>query len=215
MPNFLKQYSAVQEYMESVNKARENLEKMQIIVVKQFRHQDLFSKIQDIGRAYIPAGLEYRESSINYAYDWLQIVQPTRKAVHLEWLLGNNGQPGFKCEHGESIPFVFHLEIAEKQQLAQFIFTYLYEQFEKMDIKVSNNEGIIVWENALWKIIFSQHCCGKAYNMLGIVPLKPISASGIEVWLPGLLQCSPIQILLQLLMDETFWSRPEIKQLIG
>ena len=27
MPNFLEQYSAVQEYMESVNKARENLEK--------------------------------------------------------------------------------------------------------------------------------------------------------------------------------------------
>ncbi len=212
MPNFLKQYSAVQEYMESVNKARENLEKMQTIVVKQFRHQHLFSKIQDIGCAYIPAGLEYRESSINYAYDWLQIVHPTREAVHLEWLLENNGQPGFKCVPGENIPFYFHIEMKEKRMdLVSYILDYIAHHNNG---EFYEDKYAFWWKNEKWDFAILKTYQKGGGGMLRVMALQEIDAQKIEQWLPELLQTPPVQLLLKLLTDETFWKRSEIKQLI-
>lgn len=70
------------------------------------------------------------------------------------------------------------------------------------------------WKNEKWDFAILKTYQKGGGGMLRVMALQEIDAQKIEQWLPELLQTPPVQLLLKLLTDETFWKRSEIKQLI-
>ncbi len=218
MKKFVTQYEMLEEYVDSARNAYENLVQMRNVVIKQFRHQELFPKIQEISRPYIPAGLEFKTSAFGYGKDWLQIYHPGREFIHLEWLLENYDSPGFSCGFNGEIPFYFHIEMAENKRntLVSYMMDYIAKQ-QNGAFEEANNSWW--WSdkntNKTLDIELSKTYNPKWCGLLRVEPLQEITAKSIEQWLPELLQTPPVQLLLKLLVDDNFWNRPEIQELIG
>lgn len=218
MKNFITKYDMLEEYMVSARDAYVNLVQMRNVVIKQFRHQELFPKIEEISRPYIPAELKFKTSAFNYEKDWLQMYYPNRERIHLEWLLENYDRPGFFCPSSGRIPFYFHIEMADNKRntLVSYMMDYIAKQQNGAFEEANNSWG---WSdkntNKTLDIELSKTYNPKCCGLLRVEPLQEITAKSIEQWLPELLQTPPVQLLLKLLVDNNFWSRPEIQELIG
>lgn len=209
----------LEEYMDSAKNTYENLVQMRNVVIKQFRYQEFFPKIQEISRKYIPAGLEFRASNFNGTTDWLQMYHPGREFIHLEWLLENYDSPGFSCGLNGEIPFYFHIELHKEDKrnaLVSSIAEYIASQHDEELRKVTTSWW---WNNKetnnTLDIEISETYNKRWGSLLRVESLQETTAKSIEQWLPELLQTSPVQLLLKLLVDDNFWSRPEIQELIG
>lgn len=219
MEKFTQQYQAVQEYIASVSQAHNNLEQMKNAVIRQFRHTYLFPKLKESMRPYIsdsPDSLKYGDSEESKEENWLQLFHPRCQDVHLEWWLDKNDQPGFSCIPNAKIPFYFHIELDSKEKqtaLISHIVDYIASSGQLREVGDS-----LWWNNTETRETLDIEITKTYQKNLGgilrVIALQEINAENLD-WLPDLLQSKPVQLLLQLLRDETFWSRPEIKQLIG
>lgn len=212
MTDFIQHYRAVEEYSQAVKEAQFNLSKMHMSVIKTFRHQMLFKQIQQSGEKYISSALEYCESMQNVENDWLQIRHPDRKQIHLEWCLANDGKPGFQCGPGEMLPFFFHIEMPDRQKMASLIFDRITKQLEMCCSQgkillgeLEKKEEELTWHNDTWKVKLLASCYRKSSNVLCVFCSRSVDATDLEHWLPELLECLPIKLLLALLTDDSFW----------
>lgn len=213
------QYDMLEEYVSSTKKTYENLVQMQNLVVKQFRNKYLFPKIETISRAFISDVLKFNQNPFNcVGNDWLQIYHPERPFIHLEWLLENQDQPGFTCEPNCIIPLRFHIERLKEDQrtmLLSYIAKYITYQHNESLRKVETSWW---WNNTDTNSTLDIEI-SETYkpwkSLLRVEALQETTAKYIEQWLPELLQTPPVQLLLKLLTDETFWKRSEIRQIVS
>lgn len=203
---FKEQCEAVKEYIAAIKQARTDMDNMSEIIISQFRTK-LFEKIKEISQKAVEK-LGYSKISPEVAF--LQIYHSDRSLIHLEWLLEGD-MLQLEWQKDARIPFYFHLENKNKNELVGFIF----EEVKSKLLEPSNEEACLVWEDSSFEIRIEKKL---TKNNLLVVKSKAessISVADIEKWLPELLACPPIQALIQLLGDENFWGRKEIKALLS
>lgn len=136
----------------------------------------------------------------------------------MEWLLENQDQPGFTCEPNGIIPLRFHIERLKEDQrtmLLSYIAKYITDQHNESLRKVETSWW---WNNTDTNSTLDIEI-SETYkpwkSLLRVEALQETTAKYIEQWLPELLQTPPVQLLLKLLTDETFWKRSEIRQIVS